>query len=434
MTLEQFKKIAKKMPDTPGVYFFLDKQKKVLYIGKATSLRDRVRSYFAGDLLATRGPLIVSMIEKAYTIDWRETDSVLEALILEANLIHNYKPKHNTDLKDDKSWNYVVITKENFPRVVVVRGRNLEEEFPTRLYTFGPFPHGLQLREALKLIRKIFPYRDTCIPAEEVSKAGKGTLMPTTAKKPKACFNAHIGLCPGVCSGSISKTDYRKIIRHITLLFQGKKKQLIKELGREMKTAAKEEKFEEASRLRSQVFALNHIQDISLIKDEYRSPKISLPTNRIEAYDVAHLRGSGNVGVMTVVEEGVAERSQYRKFRIRAAKGGDDVAGLKEILTRRLGHDEWPMPRIIAVDGSTAQINAAEAVLASYGIQIPVVGVVKDEKHRPRDIRGDRELIKGRERDILLANAEAHRFAIGYNRSTTRKNLTNQGWIEPTIR
>lgn len=466
MTLEQFKKIAKKMPDTPGVYFFLDKTKKVLYIGKATSLKDRVRSYFAKDLLISRGPLLVSMLEKAHSIDWRQTDSVLEALILEANLIHNYKPKHNTDLKDDKSWNYVVITKEDFPRVLIVRGRELEIEqlrrnkvsgkpksstedfvtsapsrlstfpqpFSSSLYTFGPFPHGLQLREAMKLIRKIFPYRDTCIPCKERSKVRplKGS-QGLTFERCKPCFNAHIGLCPGVCSGAISKAEYRRIIRHIVLLFQGKKKQLIKELEREMKRAAIEEKFEEAARLRSQAFALNHIQDISLIKEEYRAPKIALSTNRIEAYDVAHLRGSGNVGVMTVVEEGVAQKNEYRKFRIRTAKPGDDVGGLKEILSRRLGHDEWPMPRIVVVDGSTAQINAAQAVLKTYGVQIPIVGVVKDEKHRPRDIRGDRDLIKGRERDILLANAEAHRFAIGYHRKTARGNLKKQNWSEPTI-
>lgn len=438
------------MPDAPGVYFFLDTSKKVLYIGKATSLRDRVRSYFSHDLLTTRGPLITSMIEKARSIDWRETDSVLEALILEANLIHTYKPKHNTDLKDDKSWNYVVITKEDFPRVLVVRGRELEmlrqnspsksprgpsvfvssqashknlapdfsqKSFASPLYTFGPFPHGLQLREAMKLIRKIFPYRDTCTP-----------------NIGKPCFNAHIGLCPGVCSGAISKQDYRKIIRHIALLFQGKKKQLIKELEREMKRAAKEEKFEDAARLRSQVSALTHIQDISLIKDEYRAPKITLSTNRIEAYDVAHLQGMGNVGVMVVVEEGAAQKNEYRKFRIRSVKGGDDTAALKEILSRRLGHDEWSMPHLIVVDGSTAQINAAQSVLDTYGVAIPIVGVVKDEKHRPRDIRGDRELIKGRERDILLANAEAHRFAIGYHRKTARENVKKQSWIEPTIR
>lgn len=424
MTLEQFKKIAKKMPDAPGVYFFLDKHKKVLYIGKATSLRDRVRSYFAGDLLAARGPLIASMLEKARSIDWRQTESVLEALMVEANLIRNYKPKYNTDLKDDKSWNYVVITKEEYPRVLVVREKNLREAFSTTLYTFGPFPHGLQLREALKLIRKIFPYRDTCTP-----------------NVGRRCFNAQIGLCPGVCTGNVSKQDYRRTIRHIALLFQGKKKQLVKELEREMKQAAKEERFEEAAWLRSQVFALNHIRDISLIKDEYRNtwaPDIqeiskTLPY-RIEAYDVAHLRGMGNVGVMAVVEGGEAKRSAYRKFRIRSAKAGDDIGALKEILTRRLGHDEWPMPRMIAVDGSTAQMNAARAVLDTYGMCIPIVGVVKDEKHRPRGILGQRELVKGHERDILLANTEAHRFAINYNRRAMRKHATRINSTELTIR
>jgi excinuclease ABC subunit C len=133
---------------------------------------------------------------------------------------------------------------------------------------------------------------------------------------------------------------------------------------------------------------------------------------------------------MTVVEEGVAQKNEYRKFRIRSAKAGDDVGALKEIISRRLGHDEWPMPHIIAVDGGTAQINAAQKVLAEYGVGIPVVGVVKDEKHRPREIRGFRELASRsstplgiNERDILLANSEAHRFAIGYHRKTSRKEL-----------
>ncbi len=133
-------------------------------------------------------------------------------------------------------------------------------------------------------------------------------------KKPKACFNAHIGLCPGVCSGEISKQDYRRIVHHIVLLFQGKKKELLKSLEREMKQAAKEENFEEAARMRSQVFALNHIQDISLIKDEYRKPKITLGVTRIEAYDMAHLRGTANVGVMTVVEDGVAQKKRVSQI------------------------------------------------------------------------------------------------------------------------
>jgi len=211
------------------------------------------------------------------------------------------------------------------------------------------------------------------------------------------------------------------------LFFQGKKKQLLIALNKEMRAAAKEEEFEEAKELHRQMYALQHIQDISLIKEEYRSATVGTHrSTRIEAYDIAHLRGSANVGVMTVVEDGTANKNQYRKFRIRSAKGGDDAGALREILSRRLGHDDWPLPRLIAVDGAAAQINAAQKVLAEYSMSIPVVGVVKDEKHRPRNILGDRELIKGRERDILLANAEAHRFAIGYHRKTSRKGLTQE--------
>jgi excinuclease ABC subunit C len=429
MTLDEFnKKLKKKMPDTPGVYYFLGPRKEVFYIGKATSLRDRVRSYFASDLIITRGPLLVEMLSLAKTVEWRQTDSVLEALILEANLIRSHQPQYNTLLKDDKSFNYVVITKEDYPRVLVMRGKDLLDDEETYKHVFGPFPHGLQLREAMKLVRKIFPYRDNCTPAEEMIAMGK---------RPKSCFNHHLGLCPGVCAGTITKQEYGRLIRHLTLFFQGKKKQLIKMLEREMKLAAKEERFEEAARLRSQMFALTHIQDVSLIKDEYRKPKITLGVTRIEAYDMAHLRGSANVGVMTVVEDGLAQKNDYRKFKIRTANPGDDVGALREVLTRRLGHEEWPLPRLIAVDGSTAQINAAEKVLGEHGMIIPVVGVVKDEKHRPRDIRGDRELINGRERDILLANAEAHRFAIGYHRKTSRaqfKTRSRSTTSEPTIR
>lgn len=416
MDIEQFNKRRSKLPDEPGVYFFLGKNKKLLYIGKATSLRDRVRSYFAKDLIDTRGPLLVEMLEKATSIDFRQTDSVLEALLLEASLIRTHKPYYNTDLKDDKSFNHVVITKEAYPRVLVIRGKNLEVECPPhmRAYSFGPFPHGIQLQQAMKLIRKIFPYRITCTPCEELERHGKAC---------KPCFDATIGLCPGVCSGAVGKAEYRRIIRHIVLLFQGKKKLLVKSMERQMKAAAKDERFEEAARLREQLFGLTHIQDVSLIKNDFRAYGGAAQGSRIEAYDIAHLAGSGHVGVMTVVEGGLPNKMEYRKFILKDAKGGDDPGSLKEILSRRLGHNEWPMPKLIVVDGHTAQMNAAKRVLDQYGIKIPVVGVVKDEKHRPRSIAGDRDTIKDRERDILLANAEAHRFAISYHRKKTRKNL-----------
>ncbi len=326
-----------------------------------------------------------------------------------------------------------MVTKEDFPRILLVRGKDLAAQnllkgsrAPVHLsllgdfgepnHTFGPFPHGMQLKEALKIIRKIFPYRDTCTSAPEQWAEGK---------KPKPCFNASIGLCPGVCSGAVNKTEYRKIVRRIVMLFQGKKSELVKALEKDMKLAAKSEQFEEANRLKRQLFALQHIQDISLLKAEYRAPSMGtgLQAVRIEAYDVAHLRGSAAVGVMTVVENGMPLKNEYRKFILRNTKAGDDAGGLREILSRRLGHDEWPMPRIIAVDGSTAQMNAAQKILDEYGIRIPIVGVTKDDKHRAREIKGDRALIVNRERDILLANTEAHRFAIGFHRAKRSKNF-----------
>lgn len=415
MELEDFNKKKQKIPDTPGVYFFLGKRKEVLYIGKATSLVDRLRSYFTPDIALVRSPLIANMVHDARTIDWRSTDSVLEALILEAQLVRTYKPKANTDLKDDKTFNYVVITKEDFPRMVLVRGKVLETDFPkdTRLHTFGPFPHGGQLKEALRIIRKIFPYRDTCTPC--VEKKEGASCRP--------CFNRQVGLCPGVCSGDISKTEYRKIIRRIALLFSGKKPELIRSLEKDMKTLAKQERFEDAAVLRKQLFALNHIQDVSLIKNEYRSPLGALGIERIEAYDVAHLAGTSTVGVMVVVENGMPQKAEYRKFRIRTAKAGDDAGALSEILSRRLGHDEWPLPRLIVVDGSTIQIRAAQKILAEHSIEIPIVGVVKDEKHRPRELKGDAQVVREKEQDILLANSEAHRYAISYHRKKSRENM-----------
>src|SRR3989339_2200826 len=197
-------KLTKKLPDDPGVYLFRGPKRAVLYIGKATSLRSRVASYFRRDLMATRGPLLVAMVEAATTIDFIETDSVLEALILEAHLIKKYQPLYNTKEKDNKSFNYVIITKEDSPRVLTMRGRELETGAHHIKYSFGPFPQGSVLREALGLVRKIFPFRDKCKP-------GAG----------KPCFNAQLGLCPGVCADTVSRTEYGKSIQRIKFFFEG---------------------------------------------------------------------------------------------------------------------------------------------------------------------------------------------------------------------
>ena len=367
--------------------------------------------------MATRGPIIVGMLETAKTIDVMSTDSVLEALILEAHLIKKHQPPYNTKEKSNKSFNYVVITKEEFPRVITMRGRNLESAPSKEIkYIFGPFPQGSVLRAALSIVRKIFPFRDKC---KIVLAASKG-LTRHDSTESKICFNAQIGLCPGVCAGKISRAEYAKTIQHIKLFFEGKKSALLRGLERDMKSAAKELKFEEASRLKKTIFALNHIQDVSLLKGNVSPRTVLGETFRIEAYDVAHISGTNVVGVMVVLEDGEVKKSDYRKFKIKTSTN-DDNASLREVLSRRFNHSEWSMPNLIVVDGGKAQVNTAEKALLERGLKIPVVGVVKDEHHRAREIIGDKTSRASHDRAILLSNNEAHRFAIAYHRNLRGK-------------
>lgn len=445
-----------KFPDAPGVYQFR-RGNKIIYIGKATSLRDRVRSYMSSRVLDTRGPLIAKMLERFDKVEYIKTDSVLEALILEANLIKKHQPEANTIDKDDKSFNHVVITKEDFPRVLVVRGRELLQSNLHRVplcnkhmgvsyvveYSFGPFTNGGQLKEALKLVRKIFPYRDKCIPFSEVKDSKVRPLQSNSLRSNlgdfgRPCFNRQIGLCPGVCTGEISKADYAKQIRNIVLFFEGKKKQIVKNLEKQMRSFAKIREFEKANIIKRTLFALNHIQDVALIKD--RSVKgLTLHNDgvfRIESYDIAHMSGQNVVGVMTVVENGEIKNSEYRKFKIRnipalrqgyaGQTGNNDTRALSEVLARRLAHIEWRLPDLIVVDGGVAQKNVVEKILKNNGLKIPVVSVVKDERHKPREILGDLPAQAGKnysdlEREILLSNSEAHRYAIAYHKKLRRR-------------
>jgi excinuclease ABC subunit C len=192
-----------------------------------------------------------------------------------------------------------------------------------------------------------------------------------------------------------------------------------------MKAAARDEQYEKAHTLRRQISALEHIRDVSLIRHEHVSaggPSIGLRASgvRIEAFDVAHTAGTETVAVMTVVDNGEAYKSAYRKFKIQSATN-NDVAALTEALERRLSHSEWPLPRAFVVDGGTAQVRAAERVLRKAGVGIPVVGVVKNERHKPERLIGERRIIEAYERDILLANSEAHRFAISWHRKRRGK-------------
>jgi len=409
MTKEQLKKTA--LPDMPGVYFFLGARKEILYIGKATSLRNRVASYFTKDIAEKRSELIEQMVQAAKTIEVTETDSVLEALILETNLIRTHKPHYNTRSKDDKSYNHLVITNEEWPRVLVVRGKDLTEKFQEHeiKYEFGPFPSGILFKEALKIVRRLFKFYDT------KSKLGQEKSSVT---KGKIDFNRQIGLYPD----ENNREEYARTIRHIKLFFEGKKAQIITELEKDMMQLATEERFEEANTIKKRIFALQHIQDVALIKNDSRIYRDESRI-RIEAYDVAHLQGSDMVGVMTVVEGGEPNKNEYRKFKIRSLSDANDPAALKEMLARRMKHPEWPFPQMIVVDGNSVQKRAAELVLKQHGVVIPVVAVVKNDKHKPERLIGQKKLLDIHQQSILLSNAEAHRFSITYHREKRRKNL-----------
>jgi len=422
MDIKDFKKY--KIPDKSGVYFFL-KGKTILYIGKATSLRERIRSYFGKDLINTRGPMIVDMVFKADLIKWQETDSVLESLIQEVNLIKKYQPYYNTKEKDDKSFNYVCVTRETLPKVLIIRGKELKAKTYKLSAIYGPFTNSVQLKEGLKIIRKIFPFFD-----DKSNVRGRYE------------FYKQISLVPN----KEDKVAYMKNIKNIKLFFEGKKAKILKDLEKEMKSLAKDHKFERAGEIKRQIFALKHINDVALIKEDeafsldnifsevlgsprdYTRPDHSkkyYPAQvfRVEAYDVAHMSGKNMVGVMTVVEDGKVSKGEYKKFIIRTQKGANDTGALEEVLSRRFRHTEWGIPNFIVVDGSIAQINVAKKVLSRYQFKIPVVGVVKNEKHKAEKILGDENIIKLNKKSIILANFEAHRFAISFYRSKSRKNM-----------
>jgi len=386
------------IPKEPGVYFF-KKEKDILYIGKATSLKDRVRSYFADDVIHTRGSRIIDMVSLADTIEFETTDTVLEALIKEANVIKKHQPKYNVKEKDDKSYSYVCITKDSLPKVIVERGRTISFTDKTYDAVYGPFPSQQKLYTALKIIRKIFPF-----------------VTDKTGSK----LYAQIGLEPDMNKDNFFEI-YKKNIRNIKLFFQGKKSALIEKLRKEMMMYAKKMQFERAHQIKKQIFALEHINDVALIDNEKLQ---DTTTFRIEAFDIAHMKGSHSVGVFTVFENGSPKKSAYRKFILRNTPKGDDLKGLVEILTRRFKHSEWSLPDLIVIDGGKTHLNTALSFLKSNTLEIPIVSVVKDDTHKAKDILGDTEIIKKYKKEIIILNSEAHRFAIEFYRSKHRKSLT----------
>lgn len=417
------------LPDNPGVYFYYDIVGMLLYIGKATSLKKRVGSYFTKAHDARIGELV----SRIATIEYIETPTVIEALVLESNSIRKHQPPYNVASKDDKSFLYLCITKEAFPKPMLLRGLDLEklgiqpfqktlskEAKKQFLAVFGPYIQGRSLRTALDLIRKSIPW-SRCEP------------------NGRACFDSQIGLCPGVCTGAISKEDYRKIVKQLIQFFEGKKEKIVKQMRKEMNAAARSKDFEGAVILRNKIFALEHIQDVALITrddaqlaqgvptDRSSGTPRSLATSRIEAYDIAHIGGTSTVASMVVFEDGVAKRDAYRKFKIKSFEGTDDVAAMEEVMRRRLARAKtdpttWPLPMVLVIDGGEGQVNRVREVVAEFGLSIPIIGIAKGFDRKQDRLVYDRSdeatvtIAKTMKETMQKARDEAHRFAGAYHR------------------
>lgn len=414
----------KSLPYSPGVYIFKSDAGEILYVGKATSLRDRVGSYFQKKPGFVRP--IEMFIHEIADIEIRKTDTVLEAYILEQGLIKDLQPKYNAMGKDDKSFVYVIVTKEEFPRFLVMRKTDLDMDSKKILSPknkvqyaklFGPYTSRRQIDTALKILRKIFPYHSRNEHSE------------------KGCLDYQIGLCPGPYDGKITRRDYRKNIRGIEMILRGKKSALVRELQKEMEKCSEKEDFECAADKRNRIFALKHIQDIALIsfRDENFNPPAGGPNVknnkqlfRIEAYDISNISGSYAVGSMIVFDDSEggleANKNEYRKFRIRTIVGANDVGAMEEVLRRRL-RNSWAMPNLIILDGGRGHLNMARRVLRSLRMEIPLLAVAKGPTRKKLDFYPFGNVPEISENLIEQMRDEAHRFAITYHRKVRRKAI-----------
>ena len=418
----------KKLPDQPGVYLYYSVTKELIYVGKATSLKNRVKSYFIGKRTARP---IEQMMHQVVEIKWEVTDSVLEAVILESVYIKKYLPRYNVLGKDNKSWNYLTISKDVYPVVDTLRQHDLaqlqqrtgESVPPQFAEIFGPYP-GLNMRETMKILRRLFWF-STC----QKNKRGKKDVPG------KPCFYYQIGECLGACTGEITPKEYQtRVIKPLVLFLRGNKKAVIKEIEIQMKRAAKQENFEEARRLRDQLKALLRIHDVALLnKDFFVDQDMSVPgangelvVTRIEGYDISNLGASGKVASMVVFNGAGPQKSQYRKFHIKEVIGQSDVDSLDEVIRRRVRHPEWPMPQVFLIDGGPPQVNRVVRVLRDLQIAVPVVGIAKGPERKRNDFclgNKDRAFVKwvSTHQSLLIAvRDEAHRFAITFQRATRK--------------
>ena len=538
----------KKLPAEPGVYLMKDEHDKIIYVGKAISLKNRVRQYFQSS--KNHSSKVKSMVKNIKSFEYIITDSELEALILECNLIKKYRPKYNVLLRDDKTYPYIKVTvNEDFPRVLKVR-RVLRD----KAKYFGPYTNIEAVNDTLEVIRNIYPIRTCNI---DIERAIKNNMRP--------CLNLHIKRCVGPCTGNVSKEEYNKMIEEILLFLSGKEETLIEILREKMNKCSMEFNFEEAAVYRDKIMNLQEMmqkqkidvstddinQDIiamayndeeacvqsffirhgkivgrehfilegtkdsskeailgSFVKQFYmkaeyipkeiiieseiedqivleewlsniKGKKVSIripqkgdkkslismvkknameylekfsnlnkrkyersegalielaevlgleePPRRIESYDISNIQGVDSIGVMVVFTNGLKDKKEYRRYKIKTVEGPNDYDSMAEILERRLQKGNFA--DLILLDGGKGQVSAVKKVFDKYGIDIPLWGMYKDDKHRTKGLicaSKEIELDKTSNlyRFVASIQEEVHNYAISYHRSLRNKSLT----------
>lgn len=412
----KLKQKLKELPDTPGVYFHLNKAGEVIYVGKAAVLKNRVRQYFQK---SHKDPKTEALVKEIADTKWIQVDTEMDALFLESEKIKQYMPKWNILLRDDKTVVYVKIT--------------MQDEVPYLSFTrtplddgaeyIGPFYGKLALEKALRALRRVFPYY----------------TKPYTSKK---TLDTDLGLTPGIEIGKTTPTEYKKNLKKLIRLMWGDRKGLVRDLEKTMKKEAEAGNFEKAAEARDQLFGLNEFKkkivfsdkeflDISsdqALVDLQKMLGLKKPPRRIEGYDISHQSGTNVVGSMVVFLNGASARDKYRKFKIRG-KGSDDLKSMKEVIERRLKHKEWDYPDLIVLDGGITQVNAVLPLLLP--LEIPVIGRDKSGNHSKS--AGVRLVIPGARLELptgshvarLIAriDEESHRFAITYHTLLKRKSM-----------
>jgi len=411
--MEQASELRKKVlsaPDEPGVYLMRDRAGRVLYVGKAKSLKKRLLNYLGCDLDSKTQALMAKVVD----VELRLASSEALALLLEFKLIHEFRPRYNISLKDDKSFPFVEISPEEFPSIQVTR----KKADHSACY-LGPYTNTKLLKSALKIIRSEFAYR-SC------------RRLPK-----KSCIYYRIGLCPAPCIDKINRQEYRRRINNIILILEGRSDLLIRKLAKTMRDKSRAQDFESAAKVRDQIIVLTQMfgrandssgkSELKLLQQALSLKKLP---SRIEGFDISNISGKQAVGSMVSFYNGRADKKNYRRFRIKSFAGIDDYKMLAEVVRRRytrLLEEKKPLPDLLLIDGGKGHLLTAAHELKALNIDIPLVSIAKEQENIYSSQPGKLTVVLAKDGPVLnlirRVRDEAHRFALAYHHLLRKKAL-----------